>query len=256
MTSDESAPQQPGGNAPPPIAYNPDEFWLRTLLRWYIGLIILPSSTLREIVARRSFWAGVASLSVGVVLSFAFSALAMITSVIDLGSRLDPQLRTDPPLFQDILIGIAAMAAYCPAALVFLAVWALVAHFGANRLGGWGDYDDLFIGIAYISANGFFIYCVGMLGFVVLALSNEHSDPLGLLIATALVVSLGSLVWCNLVAVRLVGENYNLSSRQSGVVIAACIPATLVLGYLAMAGWVWAFFGAEGMFTALATAVE
>ena len=31
---------------------HPDEFWLRTLLRWYIGLVIRPSPTIREIVER------------------------------------------------------------------------------------------------------------------------------------------------------------------------------------------------------------
>ena len=50
---------QPEGNSPPPVGYNPDEFWLRTLLRWYIGLVIRPVPTIREIVERRPVWAGV-----------------------------------------------------------------------------------------------------------------------------------------------------------------------------------------------------
>ena len=40
MTSDETGLQPPDGNGSKPVDYNPNEFWLRTLLRWYIGLII------------------------------------------------------------------------------------------------------------------------------------------------------------------------------------------------------------------------
>ena len=36
--------------------------WLRTLLRWYIGLIIRPTPTIREIVERRPVWAGVGTV--------------------------------------------------------------------------------------------------------------------------------------------------------------------------------------------------
>ena len=53
------------GNSPPPVTYNPDEFWLRTLLRWYIGLVIRPSPTIREIVERRAVcWLGLGTLAV------------------------------------------------------------------------------------------------------------------------------------------------------------------------------------------------
>ena len=53
---------QPGRNNPEPVDYNPDEFWLRTLLRWYIGLVIRPVPTIREIVERRPLLAGLGTV--------------------------------------------------------------------------------------------------------------------------------------------------------------------------------------------------
>ena len=53
MTSDETTARSPAATARLPLPMTPNEFWLRTLLRWYIGLVIRPSPTIREIVERR-----------------------------------------------------------------------------------------------------------------------------------------------------------------------------------------------------------
>ena len=208
MTSDETALHQPGGNAPAPATYNPNEFWLRTLLRWYIGLIIRPSPTIREIVERRPVWAGVVTVwsqtPFWAVIWLAFGEYASFSRAIS-----GPMDVLESAFFA--LIGLAIPA------VPILLVLALFLHAGSRVMGGWGDWRRTFAGLMMILVVGFVPAALGIAALFPLEVANlEPFDPRGNWVVTALVLI--GIIWATGLTILMVRHTYGLHIGRSTLV--------------------------------------
>ena len=229
---------QPGRNNPEPVDYNPDEFWLRTLLRWYIGLVIRPSPTIREIVERRPVWAGVGSLWGGITASLLSSLVAIIS--------VDGSLSTtsEMPNVFGVLLGPAAVAGYCVASLGMLGLWVYIMHLVALRLGGTGTYSATLLGMIFASADAAIALGIVMLGLGIIYFDAQSAfGVINAFIVVALVVVLAAILWGNFIATRVAKVNYGLDTSKTILVVTVCGIPTFVFGLAAMIGWVWSLFG-------------
>ena len=238
MTSDQTALHQPGGSAPAPATYNPNEFWLRTLLRWYIGLIIRPSPTIREIVERRLLWAGVGSLWGGITASLLSSLVAIISVDGSFSST------SEMPNVFGVLLDPAAIAGYCVASMGMLGLWVYIMHLVALRLGGTGTYSATLLGMIFASADAAIALAIVMLGLGIIYFDAQSAlSASNAFIVVALVVVLAAILWGNFIATRVAKVNYGLDTSKTILVVTVCGIPTFVFGLAAMIGWVWSLFG-------------
>ena len=218
---------QPEGNSPPPVTYNPDEFWLRTLLRWYIGLVNRPVPTIREIVERRPLLAGVFTFSWSVFLwSTLWLGLAEFDSFVYLVRNLDQSLALL------LFFGV-------PIASLFVVVIVVLLHVAAGLMGGWGTLTTTFIGLAMNLSVGLIPAMAGMFVLAQFTVSDQpRNDPLGGRVFFTLIAL--SVMWVATLSTLLVRRNYGLSSRRSVAVVAGVtligLPVSLILSVLIILG--------------------
>ena len=171
MTFDETTLAQSGGNTPPPVDYDPNEFWLRTLLRWYIGLVIRPSPTIREIVERRTpLWYGPLILTVGT------SVAAIITSM-SLGLLDDRTVfisLTDSP-GANLLSEIITTLIFCGMVVSCITVWGAVLHWIGKISRGSAKFMATVGAVMPIPIVTLALYAVGI-GVVGILLAWNRSD--------------------------------------------------------------------------------
>ena len=147
-------------NTPDPMPVDaqtyPQEFWLRTLLRWYIGLIIRPAPTIREIVERRPLWAGLGTALGGSVLCIVAHAAAY--QLLEYQSLSIDQIDSGEvyiPGSGIVLLSALIVSAY--------ALWSLVLHWIARRFGGQGNYLTVFSAMLVISVVFCAVFSSGIL---------------------------------------------------------------------------------------------
>ena len=208
MTFDETALQQSGGNASPPVGYNPDEFWLRTLLRWYIGLVIRPSPTIREIVERRPVWAGLGAVWLQTpfwaVIWLAFGEYASFSQAFS-----QPMDILMTSFFALVLLAIPAV----PIVLVL----ALFFHAGSRLMGGLGDWRRTFFALMMSMFVGFVPATIGIAALFPLEAANlERSDPAGNWVVTSLILM--GTIWVAGLAILVVRHSYGFRIGRSAAV--------------------------------------
>ena len=221
MTFDETTLAQSGGNAPAPVAYDPNEFWLRTLLRWYIGLVIRPVPTIREIVERRAVRVGAYALGFYVLLSTTVIAISPLIyderseSVSD-GMLSDASTMAVLPLF----------AVAWNVVIVLIPVWAFLLHGLSRLVGGKGSFRSTLGALLIITTACYVLYSIALALLVsVTSLVMQSTNlPSG---GEALVL-LGVL-WANMLAYLLVRQNYRMGYLRTGPIVIGGVIVTLPL---------------------------
>ena len=217
--------------APPsgPTAY-PDEFFLKTLLRWYIGLIIRPAPTIREIVERGSFWAGWAAAYIAILLWFFLWGVYTGSSGL---SHAQGAFGDFPPIMPSlvILFIIGFIPALSPGALV------IVFHVIAKLLRGWGEVYAMYVGLLNISVVA---VATGILGIAAAALLEVAGISLAYSTGPRILTPIGvaTTTWMVVLIHRIVSVNYDLGLIRSGVTVlvglAIGLPIALVVALLLM----------------------
>ena len=231
MTSDETALNQPGPNNPEPVDYNPDEFWLRTLLRWYIGLIIRPSPTIREIVEREPpIWMGMGTLLLfGFVWSFLSISLLLHLSYSSLENVWGLAYI---PLF---LSGVGVLV---------IAMLATALHVAARLLGGSGKLTVTLAGVTLFSALSPLPAAIAALTFVLVAVSDFWSEAgiaAGIGATIMLIAFLFELARVAILSTLLISPNYALAFPRAARVLLTILVLGLPLAVAAtlplLYGW-------------------
>ncbi len=190
----------------PPLSartYNPNEFWLRTLLRWYIGLTIRPAPTIMEIVEREKFLGGLltacaaAALWMGLLASYRLLYLPasdFVGGVFVLGP---------------ILAGIF---------VVFSIAIAIALHMAAQLMRCPGTMDGTVASMLMANSVGVFTALAGLTYFLLTSLVfpgwkfityNNANEWLAFV----------TLVWFILMAVIVVRKNYSASWWRTTIVM-------------------------------------
>ena len=217
---------QPEGNNPPPVTYNPDEFWLRTLLRWYIGLVIRPVPTIREIVERRPLLAGLGTV---VCVSMILEGL----SVVLYSNR-------DFSGYSEILaiIGIRTLVYFLLACLL-AALFALIGHLINSVIGSSSSFTGSFSAVAMLNVLRF-VWLIPIAAEQA-GLGIQFDDPSlpldpfpawfapwGINWLTLLPI----VVWGIILAAIVFRENYALSNIQAFVSTFASLVAVVAIWVL------------------------
>ena len=221
---------QPDGNSPPSVVYNPDEFWLRTLLRWYIGLIVRPVSTLREIVAARPVALGLLTLLI----------VAVLNGVISIGLQLNQDVSSG--------IGTSGLASIVVWAIltailltIYLGFSSLIAHVVSTLLGGNGAYTGMLTGLMMLSILSLISSIPALLDALATSIGEAavgDRSPFGLIAALG---RIAVAIWMVILAVIIIRENYRLSTGVavfSWVIwgfVAIGIPISLMVFLLVLA---------------------
>ena len=228
MTFDETALQQSGGNASPPVGYNPDEFWLRTLLRWYIGLVIRPSPTIREIVERRPLLAGVGTAVVG-------SAMSVVVYVVAYQLLEYQSLSIDQLNSGEVQVGLVVIPVWCALIVSAFSLWSLVIHWIAERFGNRASFQKTFSAMLVISAILFAVFSSGILAASLTinpGSSSIFQDALHTVTNVTIALTVVGLLWiCSLFAM-MVKEQYDIRIGKAALAVALSIIPTFVLGYV------------------------
>ena len=231
MTFDETAFAQPGGNSPAPVAYDPNEFWLRTLLRWYIGLVIRPSPTIREIVERRPLLAGLGTV---VCVSMILEGLSEV-----LYSNRDFSNRDFSGYLETLaIIGIRTLVYFLLACLL-AALFALIGHLISSVIGSSSSFTGSFSAVAMLNVLRF-VWLIPIAAEQA-GLGIQFDDPSlpldpfpawfapwGINWLTLLPI----VVWGIILAAIVFRENYALSNIQAFVSTFASLVAVVAIWVL------------------------
>ena len=232
MTSDETGLQPPDGNGSKPVDYNPNEFWLRTLLRWYIGLIIRPSPTIREIVERRPLLAGLLTVYVGVLCSLISYAVASLV----LAGELRFSRGSEP--IDELLLNLFFMALFCAIVTSCFTGWAVVLHFLARRAGYTIGFRAAVSAFTMISMVGWFVFSTGILATAVaistaigVETASEVANTAGAIFAAS------GLMLIVVLYVLLMRQNHDIDSGDAAITVAVSIIPAIVFGFLLVLAW-------------------
>ena len=228
MTSGETGLQPPDGNVSKPVVYNPNEFWLRTLLRWYIGLVIRPSPTIREIVERRPVWAGVGTAVVG-------SAMSVVVYVVAYQLLEYQSLSIDQLNSGEVQVGLVEIPLWCAFIVSAFALWTLVLHWIAERFGSRAGFLKTFSAMLVISAICFAVFSSGILTASLTidpGSTRIFKDALHTITNVTIALTVVVLLWiCSLFAM-MVKEQYDIRIGKAALAVALSIIPTFVLGYV------------------------
>ena len=170
------------------------------LLNWYIGLILRPIETIREIVAERPVGLGLVTLLI----------VFIANGIVSFGFGVDPdtfETFTD----EEIEIGPAVAIIGAILFVVFVSfatgVSALIVHLISKLFGGDGAFTGLLSGLLLLSILSLIPVVPGLLDVVV-----RGEDDSSVFASIAGVVSLAVGIWTLILAILLIRENYQLST--------------------------------------------
>ena len=227
MNSDESAPQQPGGNVTPPTFYDPKEFWLRTLLRWYIGLIFRPAPTIREIVERRPLLVSVGTAVGGTAVSVV--AYAAAYQILEYQSLSIDRLGSG-----DVYVSGGEILLFCALIVSALALWSLVLHSISILFGDRAGFSKTLSAMLLISAIGYVVFSSGILAASLTINPGSpriFKDALHTVTNVTLALTVAGLLWVSFLATIVAREQYYLGIGKAALAVSLSIISTFVLGY-------------------------
>ena len=241
MTSDETAPQQPTGNTPPPVTYNPNELWLRTLLRWYIGLIIRPAPTIREIVERRApLRFGLVTVICGILVSLGASSVSVWL--------LDrPEGLVFPPgqTSESWVAVVVVLAGICGVVASYAVIWATMLHWIGKIFRNSGDLKATMGSMMLFLAVAFALISAGMIivGFVYPQIEADIRNVEDVLTYSVLGLATVGLLWVAVLGALLLRQTHEIGKLAAAITVVASLLPTFILGYLVMALWVVVMLG-------------
>ena len=204
---------QPGGNAPAPVAYDPNEFWLRTLLRWYIGLVIRPSPTIREIVEREPLLAALVTLPVSGYLWMTLIATLAVSSL------------SSPTYFRAMGVMGTILVAGVLIATVTLAIFV---HLSAKVAQGNGGFPGILAGTGLVAGvPSLTTAAMGFTFYVIPWGLDTHDETVYRWLA------LLTIPWVITLLLVVVRENYRIGIKRSvfvttsGLVLSVPVAITL-----------------------------
>ena len=204
MTFDETALQQPGGNSPAPVAYDPNEFWLRTLLRWYIGLIIRPALTIREIVEREPLLAGLLT--------------TCVTATLWVGLLSSHRLLYLP--ISDFVRGVSILGPIAAGVIVIFSIaMAIAVHIAAQMARSPGDLDGTLASTLMANVVGLFTAGIGFILFLVNSFVITGQSFVSRSSAHEWLILL-TLGWLILIVTIVVRKNYQTSWGRTAIITA------------------------------------
>ncbi len=204
--------------APPsgPITYDPNEFWLRTLFRWYIGLIIHPTPTIREIVEREQFLVGLLT--------------TCAAAVLWIGLLVSYRLLYLP--ISDFVQGVFVLGPISAGILVILTIAIAVAiHVMAQLLRSAGTLDGTLATLLMANVVGLFTAMVGLLLFLVDSFVVSGQNLLSLNSAYEWLI-LGTLAWLILMLIIVIRENYHASWSRITIIAIGGLAVGVPVGTL------------------------
>ena len=235
MTSDETTLQQSGGNSPAPIAYDPNEFWLRTLLRWYIGLVIRPVPTIREIVERRPpLRFGLVTVIWGILVSLGASSVSVWL--------LDrPEGLVFPPgqTSESWVAVVVLLAGICGVVASYAVIWATMLHWIGKIFRNSGDLKTTMGSMMLFLAVAFALISAGMIivgiGYPQIEADIRNVEDVvsysGLGLATV------GLLWVAALGALLLRQTHQVGKLAAAITVVASLLPTFILGYLVMFFW-------------------
>ena len=221
----------------------PRELWLRTLLRWYIGLIIRPTPTIREIVDRRPQLAGLGMVGAGFLVSILIgyrsydlmrgeSVLPIDSFSLEaLGDYLLPETLTD------LAAGIFTVVFVFALMISLFTLWAGILHWITGKFGGRGSLGVTVSAMMMISTVGYFAYCAGILIVGIIGRSSEVQDPLDLVTYTSFALIGVGVLWMAVLAGILLRWHYDINSSDASITVTASLISTFILGVVVFFAW-------------------
>ena len=193
------------------------------LLNWYIGLIVRPVTTLREIVDARPLGLGLLTLLV----------VAILNGAISIGLQLDQDVSSDIATS-----GLASIVVWAILTAIFVTIYlgfsSLIAHVVSRLLGGNGAYTGMLTGLMMLSILSLIPSIPVLLGVLATSIGEAAggASPFG---PIAAIVRIVVAIWMIILAVILIRENYRLSTGVAvlswfiWVIIAVVIPISLII---------------------------
>ncbi len=200
------------------------EFWLRTLLRWYVGLVIRPGATVREIVERRPFWAGAIAACIG---SYLWLFLWNVyTGSGGLSHSLEPSGG-----FPTNVGGLIVIVIISFIAVISIGVLAVVFHLVASLMRGWGELSAMYVGLLNLSAVA---VMTGILAIAIAALLEVAGVSLAFSTGPRILTAIGvaPTAWTIFLTYYIIRANYELGPIRSGVALLvglAALPIALTV---------------------------
>ena len=193
------------------------------LLNWYIGLIVRPVSTLREIVDARPVALGLLTLLIVAILnglvSFAFGLETdTFTDFTDEDINIGPAV---------IILGTLLFVAYVTVQLGFLS---LIVHIISKLFGGNGSYSGMLAGLMMLSILSLILVIPGLLDALASGIGEAAEGDTSPFEAISTVVSLVVAIWSIILAIILIRENYRLSTGMAVLSGIASFFAAIVVG--------------------------
>ena len=184
------------------------------LLNWYIGLIVRPVSTLREIVDARPLGLGLLTLLI----------VTILNGIVTFGLGIDTatfEEFTD----ENIAIGPAFVVVGAILFTIFTAIgtvlFTLVVHLISRLFGGNGAYTGMLAGLMIISILSLILVIPGLLDALASAVGEGAEGDTSPFEVISNVISIVVVVWSVILGIILIRENYRLSTGMavlSGIV--------------------------------------
>ena len=194
------------------------------LLNWYIGLIVRPVSTLREIVDARPVALGLLTLLV----------VALLNGAISIGLQPDTDVSSDVAEVQNE-VGVVSVIVWAIVAAMFATMYfgftSLIAHIISKLLGGNGAYTGMWAGLMMLSILSLIPVIPSLLDALAKGFGEAvvgDTSPFG---GIAGVVRIVVAIWTLILAVILIRENYRLSTGVAVLSSVIWIFVTIVIPF-------------------------
>ncbi len=187
------------------------------LMNWYLGLVIRPIVTIREIVDAKPIGLGLLTLLV----------VAIANGLISIALGLDPadfEGLTEEKV--DLGAGFVITTTILSAILIFVvyAVLSLLIHVVAKLFGGQGEYTNVVAGLGMLAILSLIPIAPALLDAIVAA--EGETSPFGVI---ATLVGLGVGIWSIVLGIILIRENYRLST---GVAVLTGLVSTVAAVFI------------------------
>ncbi len=218
------------------------EFWLRTLLRWYVGLVIRPGATVREIVLREPpLRYGLLTAIVGTLVSFE----AVAASVWLLDGREGFHLAM---VGEDNgwLVAVVELTGYCGLVVTYAAIWGVSLHWTGKMFGRSEYWETTFSSMMFILLAGFTLLSAGMLvvGIAYPIIDPDRTGTENVAGFATLAIGPMSLLWVAVLATLLLRSTHGIRTLKAATAVAASVISTFVIGiFFAYIPWVLVILG-------------
>ena len=195
------------------------------LLNWYIGLIVRPVGTLREIVDARPLGLGLLTLLVVAILnglvSFAFGLETdTFTDFTDEDINIGPAV---------IILGTILFVAFVAVQLGF---FSLIVHIISKLFGGSGAYTGMLAGLMMLSILSLIPVVPALLDALATGIGEASEGDTSPFEVIGLIVSLVVAAWIIILGIILIRENYRLSTGIAVLSGIASFFAAFVVGII------------------------